>query len=169
MVVQKKKHQIEQLARLLSAHWVQKRLAYAKSGSLDGTKRKMNVQRTDNLNARNSLALFSIHGWGILHFLTSYKDEEHWQQKSRIFLSEINKAMAYDKSSDQITMWINQELAAKAAQISADQLTCLQLDQTEMCLSASLPGSEACLLMHGWSGCLLSDWYLNARQWKNNT
>ena len=62
MVVQKKKHQIEQLARLLSAHWVQKRLAYAKSGSLDGTKRKMNVQRTDNLNARNSLALFSIRG-----------------------------------------------------------------------------------------------------------
>ena len=164
MAVQKKKHQIEQLAWLLSAHWVQKRLAYAKSGSLDGTERKMNVQRTDNLNARNSLALFSIHGWGILHFLTSYKDEEHWQQKSRIFLSEINKAMAYDKSSDQITMWINQELAAKAARISADHPTCLQLDQTAMWL----PGSEAYLLMHGWSGGLLSDWYLNVRQWKNN-
>jgi hypothetical protein len=31
-----------------------------------------------------------------------------------------------------------------------------------------LPGSEAYLLMHGWSGGLLSDWYLNVRQWKNN-
>jgi hypothetical protein len=53
--------------------------------------------------------------------------------------------MAYDKSSDQITMWINQELAAKAARISADHPTCLQLDQTAMWL----PGSEAYLLMHG--------------------